>query len=118
MHLISKYNERLRYLLYAIDLFSKYAWVGHLKDEKRVTINNAFQSILSSSKKPNKSKIWADQGSEFYNSSFKKWLKQNRIEMYSTYNEGKFVVAERFIRTLKNETDKHMTTVSENIYFF
>ena len=52
MRLISKYNERLRYLLYAIDLFSKYAWVGHLKDEKRVTINNAFQSILSSSKNP------------------------------------------------------------------
>ena len=52
MRLISKYNERLRYLLYAIDLFSKYAWVVHLKDEKRVTINNAFQNILSSSKKP------------------------------------------------------------------
>ena len=51
MRLISKYNERLRYLLYAIDLFSKYAWVVHLKDEKRVTINNAFQNILSSSKK-------------------------------------------------------------------
>ena len=52
MRLISKYNERLRYLLYTIDLFSKYAWVGHLKDEKGVTINNAFQSILSSSKNP------------------------------------------------------------------
>ena len=46
-------------------------------------------------------KIWVDKGSEFYNSSFKKWLKDNDIEMYSTHNEGKSVIAERFIRTLK-----------------
>ena len=58
-----------------------------------------------------------DQGSEFYNSDFRKWLKENHIEMYSTYNEGKSVVAERFIRTLKNKIYKHMTAVSENVYF-
>ena len=83
-------------------MFSKYAWVVPLKDKKGVSIVNAFQSILNSSKrKPNK--IWVYQGSEFYNNSFKKWLKDNNIEMYSTYNEGKSVVAERFIRTLKNK---------------
>ena len=53
-------------------------------------------------RKPNK--IWIDKGSEFYNSSFKKWLKVNDIEMYSIHNEGKSVVAERFIRTLKTKT--------------
>ena len=37
--------------------------------------------------------------------------------MYSTYNEGKFVVAERFIRTLKNKIFKHMTAISKNICF-
>ena len=47
-------------------------------------------------------KIWVDQVSEFYNNSFKDFLKINNIEMYSTYNEGKSVVAEGFIRTLKN----------------
>ena len=51
-------------------------------------------------RKPNK--IWVDQGSEFYNKSFKDFLKINNIEMYSTYNEGKSVVSERFIKTLKN----------------
>ena len=77
-----------------------------LKDKKGTTITNAFQSILDSSKrKPNK--IWVDQGSEFYNNVFKKWLKDNNISMYSTYNEGKSVVAERFIRTLK----KKFTTI-------
>ena len=44
-----------------------------------------------------------DQGSEFYHKSFKDFLKINNIKMYSTYNEGKSVVAERFIRTLKNK---------------
>ena len=64
MQLISKYNKGIRYLLCAIDLFSKYAWVVPLKDKKGVTIVNAFQTILNSSKrKP--SRIWVDQSSEF-----------------------------------------------------
>ena len=37
-------------------------------------------------------KICVDKGSEFYNSSFKKWLKNNDIEMYSTHNEGKLLL--------------------------
>ena len=44
-------------------------------------------------------------------------MKINNIEMYSTYNEGKSVVAERFIRTLKNKIFKHMAAVSKNVYF-
>ena len=82
-------------------MFSKYAWVVPLKDKKGISIVNAFQKIISEGRKPNK--IWVDQGSEFYNNSFKKFLKTNNIEMYLIYNEGKSVVAERFIRTLKNK---------------
>ena len=52
-----------------------------------------------------------------YNNLFKRFLKINNIEIYSTYNERKSVVAERFIRTLKNKTFKHMTAVSKNVYF-
>ena len=59
--------------------------------------------------------MWVDKGSEFYNSSFKKWLKNNDIEMYSTHNEGKSVVAERFIRTFKIKIYKYMTSVSKNV---
>ena len=52
-----------------------------LKDKKGVSIANAFQKILYySNRKPNK--VWVDKGSEFYNSSFKKWLNDNDIEMY------------------------------------
>ena len=61
--------------------------------------------------------MWVDQGSEFHNTDFKKWLKDNKIEMYSTHNEGNSVVAERFIRTLKNNIYKQMTAISKNVYF-
>ena len=87
-----------------------------MKDKTGTTIVNAFQSILNNSKrKPNK--IWVDQGSEFDNTHFKKWLEDGTIEMYSTYNEGKSVVAERFIRTLKNKIYKHMPAISKKCLF-
>ena len=98
-----------------IYIFSKYGWVVPIKDKIGVSIVVAFQKILDKSgRKPNK--IWVDKGSEFYNNSFKKWLKDNYIEMYSIHNEQKSVVAERFIRTLKTKTYKNMTTVSKNVY--
>ena len=116
MQLISKYNIGIRYLLCALDLFSKYAFVVPLKDKKGSTIVNGFQKTLNNSKR-NPNKIWVDQGSEFYNTHFKKLLKDNNIEMYSTHNEGNLsVVAERFIRTLKNKIYKHMTAISKNVY--
>ena len=123
MQLIIKFNKGFRFLLCAIDTFSKYAWVVPLKDKKVASIVNTFQKILDDSnrseakskrRKPNK--IWVDKGSEFYNSSFKKWLKDKDIEMYSIHYEGKSVVAERFIRTLKTKIYKYMTLVSKNVY--
>ena len=116
MQLLSKYNKGIRFLLCVIDIFSKYAWVVPLKDKKGINIVKAFQSILkkSNSRKPNK--IWVDKGREFYNAYFKKWLRDNDIVMYSTHNEGKSVVAERFIRTLKSKIYKYMTSISKNVY--
>ena len=70
-----------------------------MKDKKGITITNTFQKILKeSNRKCNK--LWVDKGSEFYNSSFKSWFKDNDTEMYSIHKEGKSVVSERFIRTL------------------
>ena len=115
MQLLSKYNKGIRFLLCVIDIFSKYAWVVLLKDKKGISIVKAFQSILKqSNRKPNK--IWVDKGSEFYNAYFKKWLRDNDLVMYSTHNEGKSIVAERFIRTLKSNIYKYMTSVSKNMY--
>ena len=115
MQSLSKYNKWNKYLLCAINFFSKYAWFVPLKDKKGTSIVNAFQKIISERRKPNK--IWVDQGSEFYNNSFRDFLKINNIEMYSICNKGKFVVAERFIRTLKCKIFKHMRAISKNVYF-
>ena len=115
MQLLSKYNKGIRFLLCVIDIFSKYAWFVPLKDKKGINIVKAFQSILKqSNRKPNK--IWVDKGSEFYNAYFRKWLRDNDIVMYSTHNEGKSVVTERFIRTLESKIYKYMTSVSKNVY--
>ena len=114
MQLTSKFNKGFRFLLCVIDIFSKYAWVVLLKDKKDVSIVDAFQKTDDSNRKPNK--IWIDKGSEFYNNSFKKLLKENDIELYSINNEGKSVVAERFIRTLKTKIYKYMTSVLKNVY--
>ena len=106
MQPLSRKNKGIKYHLCAIDLYSKYAFVVPLKDKKAISITNTFGKIIKQSKrKPNK--IWVDKGSEFYDHDFKKRLSNNDIIMYSTYNEGKSVVAERFIRTLKNKLYKH-----------
>ena len=116
MQSLSRKNKAIKYLLCVIDLYSKYAFVIPLKDKKGISIVNAFDKIIKKSNtKPNK--IWVDQGSEFYNNVFKKWLSDNDIIMYSTYNEGKSVVAEKFIRTLKNKLYKHIVAIGKNVYY-
>ena len=116
MQSLSRKNNGIKYLLCAIDLYSKYAFVIPLKDKKGISIVNVFNKIIKqSNSKPNK--IWVDQVGEFYNNVFEKWLSNNDINMYSTYNEGKSVVAERFIRTLKNKLYKHMTATGKNVYY-
>ena len=106
MQLISEFSKGFRFLLSVIDIYTKYAWVIPLEGKK------VLQLLI---RKP--SKIWVDKCSEFYNRSLKSWLeKKNAIEMYSTHNERKYVVAERFIRTLKNKTYKYMASITKNVY--
>ena len=123
MQLISKFNKGFRYLICAIYIFSKYTWVIPLKDKKGITVTNAFQKILkecnhreAKSKGSRPNKIWVHKDKEFYNRSMNSWLEKNAIEMYFTHNKGKPVVAERFIRTLKNNIYKYLISVSKNAY--
>ena len=78
-----------------------------------ITITNAFQKILDESNHK-RNKIWTDKGSEFYNRSVKSWLEKYAIEMYSTHNKRKSVVADRFIKNLKNKIYKYITSISQN----
>ena len=74
---LSKYNKRIKHLLYAMDLFSKYMWFVPLKHKRWISIVNAFQKIISKGRKQNK--IWVDQGGEFYNKPFTRFSKTNNI---------------------------------------
>ena len=110
MHFINKFNKSIRFLLCVIDIFSKSAWIVPLKDKKGITVTSAFQQILDQyGHKPNK--IWVDKGSEFYKKSMKSWLQDKNIKMYLTHNEGKSVIAERFIKNLKTKIYKYMPKI-------
>ena len=79
-----------------------------MTDKKAKTVLNSLMEIVNECNcKPNK--LWFDQGREFYNKLMQEWLDNNDISMYSTHNEGKSVIAERFIKTLKSKIYKKMT---------
>ena len=115
MQKFAKYNKGTRFLLTVIDLFSRYAWVRPLKDKTGVAVRDAFRDIVQTSgRKPRR--LWVDEGKEFYNRTLKTWLSDNRIDLYSTHNEGKAVVVERFNRTLKSRMWRHFTLRSTSAY--
>ena len=101
---LKKYNNGFQYIINIIDLLSRHAWSIPIKNKTGKSTVEAFDSINIKPKK-----LWVDNGSEFYNKTFKKWLNDNNIEMYSTFNEGKAVVIERFNRTLKNKMFEYFT---------
>ena len=116
MQLINNFNKVICFALCVIDIFTQYACVIFIKDKKDPTITNAFQKILDeSNRKPNK--IWVDKDSEFYNRSMKSFLQKNDIEMYSTHNERKCAVAERFIRTVKNKIINTWSQYQKCVYW-
>ena len=98
-----------------MDVFTKYACAKTLKDKKGKTILNAFIEIVNESNcKPNK--LWVDQGREFYDKLMQDWLDNNDILMYSIHNEGKSVITERFIKTLKAKIYKQIIANDSKSY--
>ena len=114
MQAFSKFNRGVKYLLTVIDVFSKYAWAIPLVSKEGKSVTEAFDIIKRSKRKPKF--LWVDKGTEFYNRTFQKWLRENNIEMYSTHNEGKAVVIERFNRTLKGWMWKYFSEQSTSKY--
>ena len=94
-------------------MFSKFAWAIPLKSKTGVSITDAFNDIIKKYKRKPKY-LWVDEGSEFYNKTFKEWLDKNDLKLYSTYNEDKAVIIERFNRTLKNKMYKQFTIQNNN----
>ena len=101
MTALSKDNEGVNFLLLVIDIFSKYGWIVPLKNKKGETVANALKTIFKE-RKPGK--LWTDKGREFYNKDVK-----DLVELYSTENEEKSSIVERWIRTIKEKMWKYFT---------
>ena len=96
---LSEWNEGIRYLLMVIDVFSKYGWIRTLKNKRGDTVANAFVSIFNEGRTPKK--LWIDKGREFWNKNVKEVMDKFGVERYSTQNEEKSSVVERWNRTIK-----------------
>ena len=104
---LSRYNKGYKYLLPCVDIFSKYAWVVALKTKQVQELVKAFQTILSSGRKP--LKLQTDQGTEFLNRVFQKFLRDNNIAFFTVKSGLKASVVERFNRTFTNKMYKYFT---------
>jgi len=111
MQSFSKFNCGVRYLLTVIDVFSKYGWMLPLEDKTGKSVADALKNIFKKSKREPE-KLWTDKGREFYN----KHVKELGVELYSTENEEKSSVVERWNRTMKEKMFKYFTANNTNKY--
>ena len=114
MQQFSKWNKGYRYLLMIIDVFSKYGWIVPLKDKKGESVTKAFNEIFKEGRKPQY--LWVDKGKEFYNKHLKDLLDKYKIQIYSTENEEKSSVVERWNRTIKTKMWKQFTVQGNTQY--
>ena len=104
----ARYNKGTKWLLTCIDVFSKYAWAIPLKNKSGTALLAAFRKLFrDSGRLPNK--LQTDKGSEFYNRQVKAFLKEKDVKLFSTENETKASVVERFNRTLKTKMWRYFT---------
>ena len=108
MKAFEKYNDGYTFLLLVIDIFSKYGWVIPLKNKEGKTVAQALKTIFEE-REPEK--LWTDKGEEFYNKDVR-----DLVEVYSTENEEKSSVVERWIRTMKEKMWKYFTDNNTNTY--
>ena len=113
MSTLKGYNQGYNYLLLVIDIFSKYGWIVPLKNEEGKPVAEALKTIFKE-RKPEK--LWTDKGKEFYNKDVKGLIKEDSVKLYSTENEEKSSVVERWIRTMKEKMWKYFTDNNTNTY--
>ena len=114
MQKFAKWNKGIRYLLTVIDVFSKFGWIEPLKDKKGETVAEAFKNIFEKGRKPEK--LWTDKGKEFFNQHMNRLLKEKNIILYTTENEQKSSVIERWNRTMKEKMWKRFTQQNSTVY--
>ncbi|PFX13110.1 putative uncharacterized transposon-derived protein F54H12.3 [Stylophora pistillata] len=114
MQKFAKWNKGYRYLLMVLDVFSKYGWIVPLKNKKGESVAEGFEKIFTEGRIPKR--LWVDKGTEYYNSHVKDLMKTKGVEMYSTENEEKSSVCERWNRTIKTDMWKQFTIQNNTQY--
>ena len=116
IHQFSRQNKNFRYILVMLDIFSGFAWARPLEGETGVGVAAAIQNIIETSgRKPYK--IWNDKGKEFYNISVGRVFENYNIILYSTHNEPKASIAERFIRTLRGKIESNLILTKNTVWY-
>ena len=113
MQKLSKWNRGYKYLLMVLDLFSKYGWIVPLKTKTGLEVAKAFESLLVKNKPK---MLWVDKGKEYYNKNVLDLLAKDKIKVYSTENEEKSSVCERWNRTIKDKMYKRFTMQNNTVY--
>ena len=103
---MSRKNSGFHYILMVLDIFSKYGWSVPLKTKTGKEVADALRIIFKENKPK---KLWVDKGKEFYNKDVSEVLDKNNIEIYSTNNDEKCSVIERWNRTIKTQLWKYFT---------
>ena len=114
MQQFSKWNKGFRYLLMVLDVFSKYGWIIPLKNKTGETVTQAFKTIFKEGRKPQY--LWTDKVKKYYNKNMKELLEKNKITLYSTQNEEKSSVCERWNGTIKTKMWKQFTIQGNTQY--
>ena len=107
MDSLSKHNNGYKYILTVIDVLSKFAWVEPMKTKTGESLVEAFSRIIEKGRTPRM--FHTDKGTEFTNKQFQKLLKEHNIRFFTTHNETKASIVDRFSRTLKGKMWKYFT---------
>lgn len=129
VHRFARVNRGYKYILVVLDVFSRFAWARPLKTKTGAEVANAFRDIFQVGRTP--AKLWTDKGTEFWNQNVRHvlhgaafhnqtvrgMLTVNNIELYSTYNEPKATIAERFIRTLRGKIETNYILTQSTVWY-
>ena len=117
VHKYSALNKGYRYILVVLDIFSRYAWAYPLVNKTGKEVKKGLKHIFRADGGRTPVRIWCDDGKEFFNTTVQSFLDKKGITLYSTFNEPKAAIAERFIRTLRRKMEMHYIVDQNTVWY-
>ena len=117
VHRYSAMNKSYRYILIVLDIFSRFAWAFPLVNKTGEEVSKGLKQIFRANGNRTPVRIWCDDGKEFFNTTVQSFLDKKGITLYSTFNEPKAAIAERFIRTLRRKMEMHYIVNQNTVWY-